>query len=210
MSNEIVTLDWQGPFGFFPDLGLPLYRTSRDAAASGLYLWTVQFGDEYRVNYPGMSSNSKGLGQRLSQDLAYSLDGKWDNGKYRCDPLVDVEQFFQGNRIIKNANPSPDEQIAARSDVERIMRAYRVLTARVDGSRQFILRVESAIIRHLWFACEASRRFLWRPVGGERPHISSKPGEPRLTLAMTFPPGIKVCGLEGIVEEKDWHEYTPW
>jgi hypothetical protein len=49
---------WIGPTSLIPGEGRRWICDFDEATASGLYLWTVRFGDTYRINYVGIATQS--------------------------------------------------------------------------------------------------------------------------------------------------------
>ena len=92
MNNEVVSVQWRGPFSFYGDGDFRSHRECEDAAAKGVYLWTVRGAEERvdRVWYPGKASDKRGLSARLNDDLRYCLRGKGSD--YGC--LIDVDKLL--------------------------------------------------------------------------------------------------------------------
>ena len=55
-----IRSEWHGPFSIIPISVESVTWLAEDPQAlrPGVYLWTARVGDEYRVNYIGMSTNS--------------------------------------------------------------------------------------------------------------------------------------------------------
>jgi hypothetical protein len=142
-----------------------------------------------------MSGNVRGLAVRIRQNVDY-----WVKHLNHEGSNVDPDEYFMGRRI-----PLSHPQRIAPDVANRFLSTLRLFMTRLDGDETIRRRVESAIIRHLWNAGDAPRNFLYRPKGRSRPCPSIAPGWPRLSIKMTFEPGIRVCGLNGTIEEGDWN-----
>lgn len=104
MNNEVVSVQWRGPFSFYGDGDFRSHRECEDAAAKGVYLWTVRGAEDRvdRVWYPGKASDKRGLSARLNDDLRYCLRGKGSD--YGC--LIDVDKLLHHGISSLIPNPS--------------------------------------------------------------------------------------------------------
>ncbi len=147
MDNKLV---WQGPFVFHDEENCVFNQES--AKDPGVYLWTIEFGGGYLINYVGIATNA--VSARLQEHLVYFLGGNYT--------IYEPDDFFLGK---KNPIYSPDGSVnkflndysKLSTKVDSQLRAYRLFYVNVNGDKDWLERIESGIITTL------------REAGGEAP-----------------------------------------
>lgn len=87
MSKEPFSIHWYGPYNFIQNKNL---FASQICHKSGVYLWTVPFGNKYLVYYVGQTGASFAV--RSVQHLQNYL-----NGFYR---VYDPDKFVKGEKVL--------------------------------------------------------------------------------------------------------------
>jgi len=140
-----ISSEWYGPLRLVPVPTKIWVAENPQALRAGVYLWTARIGDEYRVHYVGMSTNS--ITVRTMEHLSYS---------FGINPVDKPESFRQG--IKGDFLFSRSEQVweHVREDVLpgiiEYIKEVRLFIAPIDVSKfmdfgdQELKRIESAII----------------------------------------------------------------
>ncbi len=150
MDNKLV---WQGPFVFHDEENCIFNQES--AKIPGVYLWTIDFGGGYLINYVGIATNA--VSARLQEHLVYFLGGNYT--------IYQLDEFILGK---KKSIYSPDGHVnkflndydKLSTKVDSQLRAYRLFYANVSGDREWLERIESGIISTLREAKSEASSFL--------------------------------------------------
>lgn len=210
MEFAETTVEWHGPFSFYPGSDCEHFKGSCCGEQPGVYLWTLRFSANDRLHYAGKTSDP--MQARLADELAFSFDGKTRVGEFKPGPLVDFDLLInEGIRKVEIEKPTVGQLQAAHDRIHKCMQTLRIFMAPLHqrGEKDFLKRVESSILRHSYSTCPQCRSTMYTTLKTGKPPISKRPPKfgPRLKLQMVFHSGASVCGLEGCVEEKDWHDY---
>jgi len=169
-------LHFHGPYGLTPTGGWPSLSTPV-AAEHGIYLWTVELPDRYRVAYVGKTDGRGGFKVRLAVEVERYLR------QLPGDNCYDVALFRQGERKLI----SPDH-VALQGGIDW----SPVFIAPISCDAHRLLLIESAIIRRLRSYSPGTRSFLVN-----RHCRKTRLPEP---LEITSPDGIVLEGLEEPVQ----------
>jgi hypothetical protein len=143
LAAEPIDVPFQGPFSLEPQADLPhVIGGSVGCDPSGVYLWAIEHGDGYLINYVG--ETRAGFAARTKDQVTWIRDNR--------DRIVDVDRFLKGEICVlheKDNLPSYDrfrrEYLPAIED--RLLPAYRVFWAPLSASDT--KRVEAAILHQL-------------------------------------------------------------
>lgn len=144
MTAEI-TSKWYGPFRMIPMPSCTWVAEVPEALKPGLYLWTVRVGDEYRVHYVGMSTNS--ITARTMEHLSRSFGVNTVNNPESLRQGVKDDYLFYPGRhkwedVCENILPS----------IIKYLEEIRLFIAPIDVNtlgnygKHELERVESALI----------------------------------------------------------------
>ncbi len=138
-----ITLQWQGPFAFFPEQTLPYLFDQSAAQGRGLYLWTVPTDRGHQVNYVGVAhGKTRTLGARLAEEL---MDGVPDS---RYIQVVDLDAWRKGYRKVLHDYGTFDSNDHKESLIE--MHRFCVgFLAQIDADREIIEHCERCLIMRL-------------------------------------------------------------
>ncbi len=104
-----MELHWHGPFVMVPQPGFESVFDTHIATGKGIYLWTIELGDGYLVNYVGETGKGgQSFAGRLAEDVRWDLGGQ-AKGNGRANGIVcDPDLFQEGQRvpIAENFRPS--------------------------------------------------------------------------------------------------------
>ena len=150
MDNKLV---WQGPFVFHDEENCVFNQES--AKKPGVYLWAIDFGGSYLINYVGIATN--GVSERLQGHLVYFLGGNYT--------IYQLDEFILGK---KKPIYSPDGHVnkflndyaKLSTKVDSQLRAYRLFYANVSGDKEWLECIESGIISTLREAKGEASSFL--------------------------------------------------
>ncbi len=110
-------------------------RGAQKAKSWGVYLWCIEYHEEYLVNYVGKTwDKNGGFWARNRSQLRY-----WSDGHCEC---VDVDAFKRGKRIVVPC--SPDQ---LKRELDEIKPLYRVFLTVLE--KREILSVENEIAYRL-------------------------------------------------------------
>jgi hypothetical protein len=139
-----VSLNAEGPFGFWKHSGLESVLSVELACNGGVYLWTVEQGRGVLIYYIG---RAKSFGQRLSQHLDYYLSGKYEVDRATQFVIGKVEKLYE----IKNDNKFGDRtefmerRNELRSEIDNMLAAFRIFLIPIEDTR-LRCRLESQLI----------------------------------------------------------------
>jgi hypothetical protein len=130
----MMTLHFYGPYGMTSVGGWPLLSTSAVAQKCGIYVWTAQLPDRYRIGYVGKADGQGGMLSRLIAEVDRYLR------QLRGDQCYDVCLFRQGIR-----KQIPPDSVSLQGGIDW----SPVFIAPINCDKHLLLLIESAIIRRL-------------------------------------------------------------
>lgn len=127
---------FQGPYTFFGENSL---FAAHQEEFPGVYLWCIDTGDRLLPYYVGMSRQ---VLSRTRQHIKAHMTGAY--WVYDADRLAEARKdvLYKPMRADEALAIGPEFYAAARAQLERT----RVVAARIDVDRPWLLRVESALI----------------------------------------------------------------
>jgi hypothetical protein len=114
--------------------GWPLLSTSPVAHQCGIYVWTAQLPDRFRIGYVGKADGAGGMLARLKVEVDRYLK------QLPGDKCYDVPLFRQGRR-----KQIPPDTTSLQGGIDW----SPVFIAPIDCDKLLLLLIESAIIRRL-------------------------------------------------------------
>jgi hypothetical protein len=184
MNSKKVS--WHGPLSLVENEN-SVFRESV-SEKPGLYLWTVKFQDGYLVNYVGMTKNS--IATRLQEHISQFLcGGYW---------IYDPEQLSQGElKVLYKPSGSVldflPRYVSLSQNIHSMLKTYAVFIAEVDGTKEWLERIESGVIKNINKANSKSEAFL------DNEKISRfVPEDQRVSIAMHS--NEKIIGLSEMIK----------
>lgn len=100
MTRTEMELRWYGPFVLVPQPGFECVFDQQIAAGKGIYLWTIQHGDGYLINYVGEAGKGKqSLSGRIAENVRWDFGGQAKGNMRAKGMICDPERFPRGERV---------------------------------------------------------------------------------------------------------------
>lgn len=174
-NTSEIELQFKGPFGLVRESGLPLAQEQPVARQQGIYLWTVELGDGYAINYAGKTGGegSRCFARRFAEELEYE--------RGRGARYWDIDAFRRGERL----PIFPQDTLEQRANVEVILSLYRIFMAPIVVSSDVLGEIEKGVIRHIQDSDERCRKFL----------ANAKANPKGLPLELSISSDVRLIGL---------------
>ena len=152
MCQTEISLCWHGPFVFVPKPGSECVFDHQLATGRGIYLWAIQHGDKYLINYVGETGKGgQTFSGRLAEEIRWDLGGKAKGNCTTTEMICDPDLFPQGKRVPIAERFTIKEFLA---DYPRLSSALyrnycccRVFLGQTDVDRATRKYIEAGIIR---------------------------------------------------------------
>ena len=120
MPQTEIALRWHGPFVLVPEPGYECVFDHQVASSRGIYLWTIQHGDGYLINYVGETGQGKHtFARRLAEGARWDFGGKAEGNDTTTEMICDPDLFPQGKRV----------PIAERFTIKEFLADYPLLSS---------------------------------------------------------------------------------
>jgi len=145
-----------------------------------VYLWCIEYGTNYLVNYVGKTWNKRGFDHRLWSQLLYWRNDHSD----RCD----IEAFKSGTRIVIPKSQAPEQ---LRCELQEIEPLYRIFLARLP--KEHCISVENEITYRLQKESATSQFLCNRNTYPHNPTVEISPegNPPFIGLTVPIPQSLQ-------------------
>lgn len=136
------TISFEGPFQYLPGRNSVFDQTA--AGFPGIYLWTIEHGEKYLINYVGITGRP--ISHRLQDHLAHYYRGDYT--------IYEPQLFIKGEKQVMY-RPSGSilefvpEFLTLAPAIDSQIKTYRLFIAKAEGSKEWLERIESGIINKL-------------------------------------------------------------
>lgn len=151
---KTISLNLLGPFNIFQNqCDLILDQTT--IGRPGIYFWTVKVGEEYLINYVGISANS--IRERIVQHIKFSLSGDYTiyDPNLLQSGVLDIVYTPNSNYNLFLLNIE-----ANRNNIIANLKLFKIFYVTLDESKYLLELIESEIIQSIRIGNSKSKLFL--------------------------------------------------
>lgn len=150
MSNEVLNLNWKGPYKFSDPNGIDIF-TSPEGKMKGIYIWTIPFQKSYLTYYIGETKRS--FRERLVEHMKEYLSGIYQ--------IYDPDLFLEGkkevlwkgmwkNTPLTNMGMYLGKYAELAPKTQRFISLFEIFLIPMSEEKRIVQRVEASIANHLY------------------------------------------------------------